>query len=82
MDPSLSWPPESSHPPKLAAAVSPVFAKNWKEEREAQGVDREGRESAGLKALGSRLGSGGRTETWLPGLPPPWVPTAGRARPW
>lgn len=42
-DDSLSWPPESSHPLK-PAAVSPVFAKNWREERETQGVDREGRE--------------------------------------
>lgn len=42
-DDSLSLPPESSHPPK-PAAISPVFAKNWREERETQGVDREGRE--------------------------------------
>lgn len=45
-DLSLSWPPGSSHPPK-PAAVSPVSAKNWREERETRGGDGEGRGERG-----------------------------------
>lgn len=40
--PLPSWPPGSSHPPKQAA-VSPLSAKNWREEREAQAEDRKGK---------------------------------------
>lgn len=41
-DPSHSWPLGSSHPPQ-SAAVSPVFAKDCREGRKAQAVDRKGK---------------------------------------
>lgn len=73
-NPSPSWPLGSLHPP-TPAAVSPVFAKNRREEREARAVDRKGKESAGLKALGSQLGSAGNPG--FPGLRLPGRPQRG-----
>lgn len=68
-DPSPSWPPGSSHPPK-PAAVSPVFAKNWREEREAQAVDRKGKKRApALKHLALSSGAQGNLAPRASALP-------------
>lgn len=55
-----AWKLASTKAGRRPAAVSPVFAKNWREEREAQAVDRKGKKRApALKHLALSSGAQG-----------------------